>query len=552
MLRGKTMKFTLSTIATLLFAVSMSTTSAMAAENPNVLPQNSCQAAIGPLGAPRAIADTYDGKTLEFAGDIRSLRNKAKDGRIIVINGGDYTGQKFGNDNFSNICFVGTKLTNTRWTKTKASGIGFINADLTGATFDRVVMDFALFRNTTLTNVDASGAQLAYGRLDGGWEPSMANLKLDGARMVGFVFSCGATSVDGCSFDRKQLSLRGADLTGASVSTFAMWDARLDQAVLNNTVLSIDQITQFSLANLKGNVIIRASKRQVALRPDSFQAAAAALATNKTNDSACNNPDTPLTQLLCQVGQTALRKFSEDIERLNETKLSLQAAQKAAGQAPDTSGDIQVVAQNKAHERYTKALRRCALKDEEDDATNCVLGQMLKRRAVLIEQLIKSHPLEADGRALYVNADSQLIQAVARDPRLAGLTPLVADEATSMLLAYRDDDQNMSARGFAPGPEGQRCVASFAQAAPKSKRAKIKATAFTAWVSGAEFTMGSPATTKKKKRVKKPKKGKKLAAVEAPLPTGCATLINSGPMVRLPVKEDDFDRLWGATKIAKL
>ena len=71
-------------------------------QNTYKVPDGSCLKAAGALGSTDIqAAKAVDGKTLEDVSDIRSLRSKAKDGQAIVINGGDFSGKKFGNDNFS-------------------------------------------------------------------------------------------------------------------------------------------------------------------------------------------------------------------------------------------------------------------------------------------------------------------------------------------------------------------------------------------------------------------------------------------------------------------
>lgn len=498
------------------------------------IPSNSCAAVAGPVGRAFNPANTVDGTTLKDASDVKSLRSKAKDGRTLFIKGGDLSGRKFGNDNFSNICFIGTKFAGTRWSKSRAQGIGFIDADLTGATFDRVVMDYALFRNTVLARVDATGAQLAYGQLDGGWEPSMAGLKLDNARMVGFRFVCGSTSTDGCPFDRKQLSLRGTNLAGASIASFSIWDAQLDDVRLDNTEIGLDQITVFSLANISGPVIIKAEKRSITLDAEAFRAAAGAIEVNRAADTECNNPDSALSQVFCQAGQGTLRAYRDDVNRLYESTLAPSAAS-------TTGGAINVTAPSRVHDRYLKALKRCTLK-EEDGAVSCLKLTMSKRRAVLVAQLIKAKPLEQEARALYVSVQTPLVHAVSRNPRLAGLAPLIVDSSSRVLLAYRDDDEKLVARGYAPSAEGQSCSASFA---PPGKRAPKGSASFAAWYSGAEFTIGASGKPKKKRKPKKVK-GQMVAEAAPAAPAGCTGIIQSGPLVRVPISEDDFDKLWVA------
>jgi uncharacterized protein YjbI with pentapeptide repeats len=493
-------------------------------------PLNSCRAAAGALSSAGP-AQGVDGTTLKNVSDIKSLRSKARDGRLIIIEGGDFTGQKFGSDNFSNICFRGTKLINTRWSKARAQGIGFINADLTGASFDRVWMDYVLFRNTAMARLDATGTRMTYGQLDGGWDPSMASLKLDNAQMQGFRFACGTTSADGCSFDRKQISLRGANLTGASVASFSLWDSSLEDARLDQTEISVDQITQFADAVVAGPVLVRLESRRVTLPADSFKTASRALGANKGQIDECTTSDTPLVQLLCQAGQSSLRAARNDIERLYQISI---------GQRRDVGGQIIVQAPNAIHLRYQKALKKCLLKGDEM-AVPCLSTVMSKRRAMLVTQLVKAQPLESDGRAIYVSAQTPLADAVARDVKLAGLTPLLVDLSPHVLFAFRDDDEKLLARGVGLNSAGGRCQTSFAAAPAKASRKKLFGPTFAAWATGAEFTMGTPAQPRKKPR--KPKKGEVVQPVVQASPS-CRDMIYSGPLVRVPISEDDFDRLW--------
>jgi uncharacterized protein YjbI with pentapeptide repeats len=516
-------------------------------QNAYKVPDGSCLKAAGALGSADIQAvQSVDGKTLRDVSDIRSLRSKAKDGKTIVINGGDFSGKKFGNDNFSNICFLGTNLSNTRWSKSRADGAGFIDTNLTGATFDRVSLTYVLFRNATLAKADASGAKLSYGQLDGGWDTSMAGLRLENAQMMGFRFQCGTSSSDGCSFDRKQINLRGANLSGASLSSFSVWDANLVDVILNNTEIALDQIPQYANAHITGPLLVRSASKRASLSPEAFRIALVALsADSASSDTECNNPDTPLLQIFCQTGQSSLRTNRDDVNRLYES-MSIRSA-KADGTI------ITVTAPGKDQDKYLTSLRKCALKGE-DVAITCITEKMAKRRAVLVAALSERSPLEQDARALFVSAETPLVKAVSRDPRLASLTPLLIGAAPKFLLAYRDDDNLLNARGVSQSADGAQCTYGFAPVGDsKSRKTKPAAKAFMAWSSGAEFFVLSNQKSKKKKtrKVKKSKNGKVLTVAEiAPNPTqtGCSPLVQSGPLVRLPILEDDFDRLWAAQK----
>jgi uncharacterized protein YjbI with pentapeptide repeats len=503
-------------------------------------PAATCLASAGRLGGAGPTTLAVDGKTLKDPSDIKSLRSKARDGRLIVISGGDFSGKKFGSDNFHNICFVGTKLTDTRWVKSKASGIGFIGSDLSGAVFDRVSMDYVLLRNTVMARTDASGAQMSYGQFDGGWEPSVAGLRLENAVMVGFKFVCGVTSSDGCAFDRKKMTLRGANLSSASIASFALWDTQLDDVKLNQTEIGLDQITQFAGANVTGPVLISASNRRIALTPDAFRLAGGAISYSKSGDTECNNPDTPLSQIFCRAGYADLRAYRDDVERLFLSTIPKVGEQQAPGSTIVVSGG------NKIHGRYLQALRKCGRKDE-DAAVPCLWTAMSKRREMLVSELLFKQPLEADGRALYISAQAPMAQILMRDPRLSSLAPLLVDSSPALLLAYRDEQEQVVARGYGASVDGQRCPGAFGPVGAVTKKRSRRPAAgpvFAVWSSGAEFTLGQPVSGKKKRKPKL-RKGQ-IVDAQAAAPTGCLSLVRSGPLVRVPVTEDDFDRLWAS------
>jgi uncharacterized protein YjbI with pentapeptide repeats len=501
---------------------------------------NSCQVRAGDLsGKGSSLPPPIDGTKLKRPSDIEALKNKAKGGPI-VIEGGDFSDAKFGGGDFSNVCFRGTKLTGTRWTKTRGAGIGFINADLTGAVFDRVTFDFILFRNTTLARVDATGARLNYGRFDGGWDPTIAGLRLDNAQMQGFRFVCGTSASDGCAFDRKQLSLRGANLAGASIATFSLWDAVLDGVRLDQTEISVDQITQFSAANVSGPVLVRVDNKRITLAPDALAAAARAIGgTTKSEDTRCASPETPLDQLLCQPSQAGLRAQREDIDRL------YQGTQEPLRPADGTA--IVVRAANSVQLKYLKSLKNCARRDG-DSATECLGKALSKRRLALVGELLAQRPLESDARAVFVSPATPLVQAISQEPKLAGLISLVIDASPSLLLAYRDDDDQVIAHGTSRVAGGKRCSAAFGPPPAKPSKSKVIFPTFAAWSTGAEFTIADAAPPKKKK---KPKKNQPEVPVVGPIAApvaGCGQIIQSGALVRIPVSEDDFDRLWKARK----
>ena len=136
-------------------------------------PTDSCMARAGAVtGEGATLPIAVPGDTLKKSYAIEKLRKKAKDGRTIVIEGGDFTDYDFRKAKLHNICFRGVKLTNTDWGGANMTGMGFIDSDLSGAVFTGAIMRGALFRTTSMANVDATAVDFSEGRLDGGWNAS--------------------------------------------------------------------------------------------------------------------------------------------------------------------------------------------------------------------------------------------------------------------------------------------------------------------------------------------------------------------------------------------
>lgn len=238
-----------------------------------VQPTQTCLANAPAVGADpiAAFPKAVDGSTIKDFRQLARLRKNSGDA-LIVVRGGDFSGQKVGKAKLSNICFVDTKLARTDWRGAAAPGFGFIRADLSGATLAGAQLSQVLLRESSLAAVDATGADMTGGRLDGGWGGSMAGLRLDGARLVNFQVRCGTREVDGCPFDRANMSIRGADFTGANLATFSFWNTALEGAILANTHVGVQQIGQLTSLVVKGPIIIHSPRRRVTLFPDDYMA----------------------------------------------------------------------------------------------------------------------------------------------------------------------------------------------------------------------------------------------------------------------------------------
>jgi hypothetical protein len=160
--------------------------------------------------------------------------------------------------------------------------------------------------------------------------------------------------------------------------------------------------------------------------------------------------------------------------------------------------------------------------------------------------------VRASNRVIPLDADSFRIAADAIEASKSSDTECLNPDTTlsqlfrqagrSDLKAHRDENARLVAHGYAPGADGTRCEASFV---PTGKRSQKGQPTFNAWSSGAEFTIGT-ATKQKKKRKAKRGKGDAAMSAASPVAAGCGAQIYSGPLVRIPISEDDFDRLWTA------
>jgi uncharacterized protein YjbI with pentapeptide repeats len=448
-------------------------------------------------GTGSVLPPALDGRSFRTFGAIAALRKAAPTAQIIVIEGGDLSRQRVGAVDLSGICFRGTKLANTVWTGTRGLGIGFIGADLTGARFDQVVFDSVLFRNTTLANVNASGARLVFGQLDGGWNASMANLNLDNAQMIGFRFVCGITATDGCPFDRKQISMRGTDLSEAKLFSFAFWDTVFGGAKLNRTEISLDQVTQFDGATISGPLIIRAGRNATAIAPTDFITLRTKVKTLAADS--CAAPATPLLRVICTSSQGGLPRLHRDIDTLYR------------GSGADSAKP------SPAQLSYQGALESCIAKGEAT-ARDCVAKEMNERRDMLIAEMLREKPLERGGRALYVSNDTPFVNVGSDTPALA---PLFVASAPSYMLVRKDKGRALNIRAATSDTTGNRC--------PVFDNTKTKSAgglAMRIWATGADFKMESADRQSNQ----------------------CSASAQSGPLIRIPVSDSDFDILWAAAE----
>jgi uncharacterized protein YjbI with pentapeptide repeats len=459
-------------------------------------PAGSCIA--GASALPAAV----DGRTLRKPADIAALRKKAKDGSLILVDGGDFSGQKFSGSGFSNICFRSVRLTNTQWKGVKASGIGFINSDLSGADMSKARMDHILFRNTIVASATARQARFAYGQLDGGWDARLTNWQLEGAQLTGFRFKCGTSTADGCGFERKAINLRGADLSGAQLASFTLWEPLVDGVILNETEIGLDHVPL--LASAAGPVIVREGNYSARFSASDYAGLHKALVSANPDNAKCTAiPLSPLRKIICEEPSGRLLRAERENIRLYSTV------------AP-------TAAPSPAQQSYENDLDDCATK-EEDVAAACLAEVFEDRRDSLVAQQLASQPMERNGRALFVSDEVPYLRQIMTDPALSRVGPILAGSARAYLLVSTDSSGAVSAVATTTDAYGRQCSARREGRGVRTMTPRI-------WMTGADFGTIRP-------------RNRSAASVSSQT---CQPGLSSGPLVRIPVSNDDFDRLMKA------
>jgi uncharacterized protein YjbI with pentapeptide repeats len=502
-------------------------------------PTDSCMARAGTLtGEGSTLPMSVPGDTLKKSYAMEKLRKKAKDGRTIVIEGGDFTDYDFRKAKLSNICFRGVKLTNTDWTGANITGIGFIDSDLSGATFTGAILRGALFRTTTLANVDATAADFSEGRLDGGWNASIKNFKIDLAKFNSFKFVCGTRAVDGCPFDRQGISARNTDFSGVLFSGFALWGANVSGAIFDGADMNVDDVGQIIGGAVPNVVNVRHGNMSTLVDGPVAMALAGALATANTVANQCSSPQGPLQIAFCEDKSGTLRAFDSDIVRL------------AASGAPEKKKTIV------AFERG----RDLCLAGPTTTKTTCLTTVYRTRRNSLLATTAPMTWMKRAGRILFARNDLALTSGATLQPSWPGIAQVLVRLSPSFMLARVEGSKRVAVRGASIGASDAACSLDVAAnpasagnftvpvALPGSSRK-------TPGPNGVEIVVTSPS---KKRPVPTPvfrvvgeqaillqAQDDGTAPVRVAICNGAAMF---GAMKRLPIDEMTFESLWASMK----
>jgi uncharacterized protein YjbI with pentapeptide repeats len=383
-------------------------------------PAQSCLARIGNLNSPNSdLPAPVDGATLKKTGDIENIRKKTKSGELIIIDGGNFVGWKFKGTKLSNLCFRGSDLTSTDWSKANASGIGFIDTKLTNANFERAIMPYILLRTTSMDGANAAGANFDYGQFDGSWSASISRLRLDGTSMRHFNFNCGVTSSDGCAFDRQKISLRSANLSSANLYNFTLWDGDFTGAKMNGAVVGLDQIGQLKDVLLDDNMLLRGGDSIRSIDRAALSVLRQGMINPKTASSPCKGNTAIISAILCAAGNEPIAEIAYDVRYLTDL-------------------DETDVTAAPALTRFDRKLNACIAANADEPAA-CLANVYASRRKELLDNASQPEWVDIQKRILFVKTDITLPSDISSNPDWRNIASIVASSA-EMMMMVRDVD----------------------------------------------------------------------------------------------------------------
>ena len=379
-----------------------------------------------------------DGATISSPALLKAALAKAGN-KTPLINGGDFGGWDFAKLDFSvaNTCFYTSKMKASRWNGGKYDGLGLIDADLEGATFVGSQMDHVLMRQANLLNVSMAGARLRKGLFDGGWSGSAENWNLTGADMRGFVFACGITVGDSCTYDRNGMTFAQADLTDADISTFSLWnDGAYRGTKLANTRIAPAQIAEVQGAAIAAPVLLVGGDDNVSLTADEL---GELQRQYEINQLALREPSFPCAKAMTKVEQLICGEYMDEVRRSDRHMAALYAM-------------IRPKTPSVARSQSKWLASRNACSEHE-----CLRQRYEARITELQAMLDEPEILKPGEAALFIGHPIDFPTTFHSDALFRKITPILVTAAMSETVLIRDKDGSYRIEGEAIGGNAHLC-----------------------------------------------------------------------------------------------
>ena len=404
------------------------------------LAQEACAQRLGAvdgLSEDTSLPNEVDGSTISGREQLVALR-VARGDAVITVKGGNFARADLRGATLHNICFVETDLSGSDWRGAQAEGVGFVRANLAGANLAGANLRRLLIREADLANVDATGADLSGGRLDGGWDGSMENLRLVRANLEDFNFACGITISDGCPLNGA-IDLSGADLSRAHLALYdriTSWTgARIDE-----TEVAFTQLADLASAEIVGPIHLEGGGSTVALSREEHRALLPHLRGRDEAPSPsfdCAAASTPVERLICGAEGGTLRKLDRDVDALYRRVLA-----RDPGEA-------------RAQGSWLRARNGCHNGDDTA-AYGCLNQRYEERKQGLVARLGPAAPPPGEVH-FYVEAPVEFDDGFRDDPLYRRLVPALIHASWSRASVRTNADGTIDVRGDAIGGNAHSC-----------------------------------------------------------------------------------------------
>ncbi|WP_164117861.1 hypothetical protein [Sphingorhabdus sp. Alg239-R122] len=403
-----------------------------------------CRVALGDIWGENALldmTDAVDGSQFSSPTDIAKLSVERAPG-VTLVKGGDFSGWDFRDVSFSNICFVEVKLKETNWQDGGYSGIGFIKSDLSGAQMQRAQMPGIMFRNATVSDVDAAGANWSNGYFDGGWfDSKWEGVTLDRADMSGFVMECGITVPDGCPVffgDDGPVSAKGTNFTNAH---YPRADA-FDGAVLDNTLIDIGALADFRSADITGKIQIAEGGDAPDISRDEFRTL---LADHDNYVARTGGPSFDCKKAVTRVEQEICGEYADELRTKDRQLAVLYREARQRG--------LNVVDGQK---KWLRIRNTCG--DQGNDyPRDCLISSYDTQIGALLGMLGETSFLARGEKTLFVNDVLPLSSEMRTSPLFERLTDVFDNTAYSRVVIERTGDGSYAINGMAIGANAHMC-----------------------------------------------------------------------------------------------
>jgi len=405
-------------------------------------PAQSCGEALGPLyeGTDEAaLPGQVDGATLAGRDALLALRRERGDA-LVTVRGGSFANADFRGARLHNVCFIETDLAGSDWRGAEAAGVGFVRADLTGARLAGARMPRLLLRAPALADADATGADFSGGRFDGGPAGAIENLRLDRADMRRFRFDCGITVGDGCPIEGP-VSLRGADLTGAAISS---WWAEPDfaGARIDRTEVALGQLAALRDADIAGPILVRGGEAVAELSAADHRALLPHLVDETEIGSPsfdCARAASRIEWMLCADAGSYLRPLDRQLAEIYRRALAVDPSVAAAQRA------------------WIAARDRCPI-DPEGHHSGCVAAAYERRKGELVAAIGRPDWARPGAYALFVDPPVTFADGFRDDPLYRRLLPVIVGAAWGRVAVRVNADGTIDARGESVGGNAHMCT----------------------------------------------------------------------------------------------